>query len=199
MFCLAMDPIYWRLNKIPGIVNVKDMSTTALQWANASMTWLGCYHCDASLMTCTLLASRSSNTAAGKPVWQPQLPKDIPLLGPWKPCPTNSGYHSTLQATCLAALGTLQPSQGIPWPNTIVARNNHYYCLSSEHARRLAEEGVTAQGTHSVYSLALSPCKCKAKTAIVTNTAPEPAHIIALEQSNFGLAASSLTPYSSAS
>ena len=42
---------------------------------------------------------------------------------------------------------------------------------------------------HSVYSLALSPCKCKAKTAIVTNTAPEPAHIITLEQSNFGLAA----------
>ena len=116
----------------------------------------------------------------------------------WRICvlaPTSQGYPAagplealpnelrqpidaiTGQATCLAALSTLQPSQGLPWPNIIVTRNHHYYCLPSEQARRLAEEGNTTQGAHSVYSLALSPCKCKAKTAIVTNTAPEPARL----------------------
>ena len=115
-----------------------------------------------------------------------------PAAGPLEALPNElrlSLDTPTGQATCLAALSTLQPAQGLPWPNTIVARNHHYYCLPSEHARRLAEEGTTTQGARSVYSLALSPCKCKAKTAIVTNTAPEPAHIITLEQSNFGLAA----------
>ena len=82
-----------------------------------------------------------------------------------------------------------QPSQGQPWPSAIVARNERYYCLDSGAFRSLVEEGNTHQGSHTVFSLAFSPCKCKAKTALATNAIPEPAHLITLEQSNFGLAA----------
>ena len=72
--------------------------------------------------------------------------------------------------------------------NTILARTTTTTaCQASTH------DGWPRRGSlhraRTVYSLALSPCKCKAKTAIVTNTAPEPAYIITVKQSNFGLAA----------
>ena len=68
MFCLAMDPIYWHLNKIPGIINVKGYvdDCTALGQCQHDLAWLY-YHCDASSMICTRPAFKQSNTAAGKP------------------------------------------------------------------------------------------------------------------------------------
>ena len=70
----------------------------------------------------------------------------------------------------------------------IISRNEHYYSLSSEQAQNLAERGTTQQQARTVFSLAVSKCKCKAKTAILTNTPLQQPHIITLEQSSFGLA-----------
>ena len=95
-------------------------------------------------------------------------------------------------STCLAALLSHRPPPALRWPPLIIARNEHYYCLSSAQATSLAEHGTTKQHPRSVFSLAVSKCKCKAKTAILTNTPPRQAHIITLEQSTFGLA--SLVP-----
>ena len=62
-------------------------------------------------------------------------------------------------------------------------------CPASKPGAWPKKEPPRRAHTQYTHSLALSPCKCKAKTAIVTNTAPEPAHLITLEQSNFGVAA----------
>ena len=94
--------------------------------------------------------------------------------------------------TCHAALSSHQPRRGSKWPNLIIARNEHYYSLSSEQAHNLAERGTTQQQARTVFCLAVSKCKCKAKTAILTNTPLQQPHIITLEQSSFGLA--SLVP-----
>ena len=94
--------------------------------------------------------------------------------------------------TCLAALHSHQPRPALRWPPLIFARNEHYYCLTSAQAQSLAEHGTTEQHPRSVFSLAVSRCKCKAKTAILTNIPPQQAHITTLEQSTFGLA--SLVP-----
>ena len=42
MFCLAMDPIYWHLNKIPGITNVKGYvdDCTAVGQCQHDLAWL---------------------------------------------------------------------------------------------------------------------------------------------------------------
>ena len=94
--------------------------------------------------------------------------------------------------TCLAALTSHQPRTGGRWPTLIISRNEHYYSLSSEQAQNLAERGIIQQQARIVFSLAISKCKCKAKTAILTNTPLQQPHIITLEQSCFGLA--SLVP-----
>ena len=86
----------------------------------------------------------------------------------------------------------MQPRAAQQWPNLIILRNNRYYCLNSQQAQDLAEHGMTQQATRTVFSLAVSQCKCKAKTAVLINILPQPAHILTLEQSTFGLA--SLVP-----
>lgn len=50
---------------------------------------------------------------------------------------------------------------------------------------------VIALSLH-VFALAVSGCKCKAQTALVTNTTPTSAHILTVEDSKFGL--TSLVP-----
>ena len=183
MFCLAMDPIYWHLNKIPGIVNVKGYvdDCTAVGNCGQYLAWL-------------LPVRRLFDDlyTAGFQIVEHRCWKAI------KPVPTTTGYppagdetalplevaeqvkKASGYPTCLAALQALQPRQGQPWPSTIVARSGHCYSLDGS-ALRLLEEGNTHQGSRTVFSLAFGPCKCKAQTALVTNTQPEPAHIITLE------------------
>ena len=78
--------------------------------------------------------------------------------------------HAPGHPTCLAALLSHRPRPALKWPPLIIARNKHYYCLSSAQAQSLAEHGTTEQHPRSVFSLAVRRCKCKAKTAILTNT-----------------------------
>ena len=195
MFCLAMDPVYWHLNKIPGIVNVKGYVDDC--------TAVG--HCGHDL-ACLLPVRRlfTDLHTAGFQIVEHSCwiavhantnEHGYPPAGHRKLLPPNI-VQQLEQApghpTCLAALLSHRPRPALRWPPLIFARNEHYYCLSSAQAQSLAEHGTTEQHPRSVFSLAVSRCKCKAKTAILTNTPPRQAHINTLEQSTFGLA--SLVP-----
>ena len=92
----------------------------------------------------------------------------------WQAVTANSTEHSypagprkllppsTMQSTCLPALFSHQPRAA-----SNIARNDHHYSLSSEQP---AEQGTTQQHTRTVFSLAVSKCKCKTKTVILIST-----------------------------
>ena len=94
--------------------------------------------------------------------------------------------------TCLAALQVHVPVGGHEWPTLLIYRCGHYYHLTPIQFRALWEQGGLWQGERTAFSLAVLGCKCKAKTALVTNMIPTPAHIVTLEDSKFGL--TSLVP-----
>ena len=191
MFCLAMDPVYWHLNKIPGIVNVKGYvgDCTAVGHCGHDLAWLlPVRRLFTDLHTAGFQIVEHSCWIA---VHANTKEHGYPPAGHRKLLPPNI-VQQLEQApghpTCLAALLSHRPRPALRWPPLIIARNEHYYCLSSTQATSLAEHGTTEQDPRFVFSLAVSKCKCKAKTAILTNTPPQQAHIITLEQSTFGLA-----------
>ena len=190
-----MDPVYWHLNKIPDIVNVKGYvdDCTAVGHCGRDLAWL--------LPVRQLFSDL--HTAGFQIVehscWQAVIANPnvcgYPPAGHRKllpPCIVQQLDQASGRPTCLAALLSHQPRAALKWPSLIIARNDHYYSLSSEQALSLAEQGTTHQHSRSVFSLAVSKCKCKAKTAILINTPPQQAHAFTLEQSTFGLA--SLVP-----
>ena len=195
MFCLAMDPVYWHLNKTPDIVNVKGYvdDCTAVGHCGHDLTWLlPVRRLFTDLHTAGFQIVKHSCWIA---VHANTSEHGYPPAGHRKLLPPNILQqldHAPGHPTCLAALLSHRPRPALKWPPLIIARNKHFYCLSSAQAQSLAEHGTTEQHPRSVFSLAVSRCKCKAKTAILTNTPPRQAHIITLEQSTFGLA--SLVP-----
>ena len=195
MFCLAMDPVYWHLNKIPDIVNVKGYvdDCTAVGHCGHDLAWLlpvrrlftDLHTAGFQIVEHSFWIAVPANTSE----------HGYPPVGRRKLLPSSIVQrldYAPGHPTCLAALLSHRPRAALKWPPLIIARNEHYYCLSSAQAQSLAEHGTTEQHSRSVFSLAVSRCKCKATTAILTNIPPRQAHIITLEQSTFGLA--SLVP-----
>ena len=191
MFCFAMDPVYWHLNKIPDVVNVKGYvdDCTAVGHAGRDLAWLMPVRklfTDLHTAGFQIIEHSCWLAIAARP-----SEYGYPLAGHRKYLPTSIEQELNQASgcpTCLSALLKHKPCEAESWPKVIIARNDYYYTLSSEQARQLAEQSIIHQQRHTVFSLAVSKCKCKAKTAILTNIPPQAPHIITLEQSTFGLA-----------
>ena len=91
-------------------------------------------------------------------------------------------------STCIDALQALVPQHDQVWKHVLVSRCDQYYRLSSDEFRVLILDSTLVFNERTVFSVAVHKCRCKAKTAVVCNFEPQPAHIITLEESPFGLA-----------
>ena len=80
------------------------------------------------------------------------------------------------------------PQRSQAWEPILVSRCNYYYKLPGKEFRALVQDSILTHNNRTVFSLAAEKCSCKAKTALVCNFEPQPAHILSLEESTFGLA-----------
>ena len=144
------------------------MSTRVLSLAHPLMTMLGCCQSGNCLTTYTPLVSRLLNTPAGR-----QLDNSRPTLAIRQPAKIHifpMQFLPTGQPTCFAALHSHVPSRGQEWPSVILC--GYYYTLNPAQFRAIWEQGILWQGERTVFALAVTGCKCKAKTALVSTVTP---------------------------
>ena len=92
--------------------------------------------------------------------------------------------QTTGHCTCIEAIKPLVPQRH----QEFVSRCSHYYRLPAKEFGALIQDSILTYDNRTVFSLAAEKCNCKAKTALVCNFEPQPAHILTLEESTFGLA-----------
>ena len=145
MFCLAMDPVYWHLNKIPGIVNVKGYvdDCTAVGHCGHDLAWLlpvrrlftDLHTAGFQIVehSCWIAVHANTNEHGYPPAGHRKLlpPNIVQQL-----------EQAPGHPTCLAALLSHRPRPALRSPPLIFARNEHYYCLTSAQAQSLAEHGT---------------------------------------------------------
>ena len=149
-FCLAMDPVYWHLNKITDIVNVKGYvdDCTAVGHCGRDLAWLMPVRqlfTDLHTAGFQIVEHCCWQAVSANPSEHGYPPAGHRKLLP--PSIVQQLNQASGHPTCLAALLSHQPRAALKWPRLIIARNDHYYSLSSEQALNLAEHGTTQQHT----------------------------------------------------
>ena len=171
--CSALPWIRSTLNQIPGFLNVKGYvdEGTVVGSSPDDYAWLlPVRQLFDNLHTAGFQTVEHSCWKAAR-----QFPADIgyPSAGKDSYLPHAILAHLTAQPgqpTCLAALHSHVPSRGQEWPSVILC--GYYYTLNPAQFRAIWEQGILWQGERTVFALAVTGCKCKAKTALVSTVTP---------------------------
>ena len=145
MFCLAMDPIYWYLNQIPRIINVKgyvDDCTVVgsahedLEWAASVRQLFGALHTAGFQIT---------EHNCWKAIYAPTQDAHYPPAGHCQlltPQATLELEQAAGHSTCIEAIQQLVPQRSQAWERILVSRCNYYYKLPGKEFRALVQDSI---------------------------------------------------------
>ena len=195
LFCLAMDPLFHYLNRIPGVISVQAyVDDTTIAGIASDPKWVHDV-ADAYRRVATAgfqVDSRNCFRAVVNDTMRfaPRLVTTEELLDYW-PMVVSARQFSTLQE---AISGNLQPGRctrvvrlstaDLTHSSDDVAQRNHHVCVNLSYSQTL--DILSGACMHETTALLAGPCACKSKSCVVTNYDLSPIYLKTLDDTKYG-------------
>ena len=198
LFCLAMDPLFTYLNRIPGVISVQGyVDDTTIAGDAQNLEWLTqVAECYSNLRTAGFVVDPHSCFRACLTInnrLQPcgyhsgQVESQWPGLLSSEPYPTvlaalNANCRPGYNTVVVRVGSTVMPSEDSSVPSL-------YKCVVGIFAVQQIQDVRAGRHMHHIGAFATVECKCKSKSNILTNMALRNNALQKIECSGFGVQA----------
>ena len=198
LFCLAMDPLFTYLNRIPGVISVQGyVDDTSIAGDAQNLEWLTqVAECYSNLRTAGFVVDPHSCFRACLTIHnrlQPCASHSGEVESQWPGLLSSEPYPTVLAAmnancrpgynTAVVRVGSaLTPREGSAMPSMT-------QCYVGVFAFQQIQDIRTGRHMHHLGAFATIGCKCKSKSNILTNMALRSGALRKIEDSGFGVQA----------
>ena len=198
LFCLAMDPLFTYLNRIPGVLSVQGyIDDTTIAGDAQCLDWLtDVSECYSSLRTAGFVVDPHSCYRAGVTTQNRMRPgsclSDV-VENMWPGLISTEGYPTALAAMaahCRPGYNTVVVRVGsASTQSDDVATLGLNQCMVGIFAYQQIVDIRAGRQMHQLGAFATIGCKCKSKSNILTNVSLRNGAIRKIEESGFGVQA----------